>query len=187
MAIRMLLICHASTAATRGTAFPLDEPLEPAGLAAAGAAAHRMPAGRPARCGPALRCRQTAQALGLTATVDAGLADWDLGHWAGRSLDDLVNADPEAVLAWTTDPACDVHGGETQAALIERVGSWLDAPPVPHPDRFLAVTHPAWLRSAVVHALQAPAQAFWRIDVAPLAAIELRGRPGHWSLYPHPI
>jgi broad specificity phosphatase PhoE len=181
----MLLICHGSTAATRSTAFPLDEPLEPSAVAATAALADRFPSDRPAFTSPALRCRQTAQALGLTPTVDAGLADWDLGDWAGHSLAELTERRPDDVQAWTSDPTSTAHGGESLIHLIERVGSWLDDDPAAgRPSRFIAVTHPGVIRSAVVHALQASAHSFWRIDVAPLAVVQLRGRPGRWSLYP---
>ncbi|MFC7642844.1 hypothetical protein ACFQX6_19370 [Streptosporangium lutulentum] len=41
---------------------------------------------------------------------------------------------------------------------------------------------PPVIRAAVVHALGAPAAAFWRIDVAPLARVALTGRGGRWQL-----
>ncbi len=204
---RVVLVCHGSTAATRGTAFPLDEGLEPIGRAAAEAIAgrfmtadgersrtgersgdgERSDARSDVRCGPARRCRETADALGLTAVVDDGLADWDLGHWAGRTLTELAEQHPDQVAAWTTDPDFDGHGGETLTQVIARVGRWLDQPvATPRTGRLIAVTHPAVIRSAVVHALQAPAASFWRIDVAPLAVVELRGGAGRWALYPGP-
>jgi hypothetical protein len=34
----------------------------------------------------------------------------------------------------------------------------------------------------VVHALGAPLDALWRIDVAPLARTELHGRDGRWNV-----
>jgi broad specificity phosphatase PhoE len=130
--------------------------------------------------------------------VDAGLADWNLGAWAGRSLAELASDNPDGVRAWTSDPDFAGHGGETLTEVIERVGGWLDQPsteanpsanqtPTGRPDRLIAVTHPAVIRSAVVHALQAPPHSFWRIDVAPLAVVELRGAAGRWSLYPQPF
>ncbi|MFD5389166.1 hypothetical protein ACFWMG_30430, partial [Streptomyces sp. NPDC127074] len=36
--------------------------------------------------------------------------------------------------------------------------------------------------AARAHALGLPAPAFWRLDVAPLTATELRGRAGRWNL-----
>jgi broad specificity phosphatase PhoE len=184
VATRMLLICHGSTAATRSTAFPRDEPLEPAALTAAAALAGRFPSDRATFTSPALRCRQTATALGLSPAPDPGPADWDLGRWAGRTLNELVESSPEDVRAWTTDAGSRVHGGESLTQLIERVASWLDDSTADRPSRFIAVTHPGVIRAAVVHALQAPPHSFWRIDVAPLAVVELRGQPGRWALYP---
>lgn len=179
----MVLVGHASTAATRRTAFPLDEPLEPLGLAAAEQARGRFAADRPALTGPASRCRQTAEALGLAAIVDDALTDWDLGRWAGRTLNDLTAEEPSAVQAWLTDSDSAEHGGESLTALIARVGRWLDDPPTPRPDRLVAVVPAAWIRSALVTALDAPASTFWRIDVPPLSSVELRGRPARWTLH----
>jgi broad specificity phosphatase PhoE len=184
VATRITLICHGSTIATRRTAFPQDEPLEAVAEAATAALAQRLPrpTGGQALTSPALRCRQTAELLELSVEVDPGLADWDLGAWAGRTLTDLSTQAPADVQAWITDPGARPHGGEALRSLIERVGSWLDAAEERRP-RVLAVTHPAVIRSAIVHTLQAPADSFWRIDVSPLGVVEVRGRPGRWSLH----
>lgn len=193
MASRVTFIGHGSTSATRRTAFPLDEPLESAATAATAVLAERLhrpasgqahrPAGEQALTGPARRCRQTAELLGLVATVDPGLADWNLGDWAGRTLDELAAEAPDAVQSWITDPGFAPPGGEPLTSVIERVGRWLEAA-AERPSRVIAVTHPAVIRSAIVHTLQAPADSFWRIDVAPLAVVEVRGHPGRWSLHP---
>lgn len=184
MATRVTFICHGSTIATRKTAFPLDEPLEPSAQAAASTLAKRLdrPAGEQALTGPTVRCRQTAELLGLSATVDVGLADWDLGSWAGRTLDELSTEVPDEVRAWITDPTTEPPGGEPLTSLIERVGRWLDTSEG-RPSRVLAVTHPAVIRAAIVHTLHASAESFWRIDVSPLALVDVRGRPGRWSLH----
>jgi broad specificity phosphatase PhoE len=184
VATRITLICHGSTIATRKTAFPLDEPLEAVAVSAAEALAERLPRATDGQAltSPALRCRQTAELLELSATVDTGLADWDLGAWAGRTLTELSAQAPTDVQAWITDPAAQPHGGEALTSLIERVGRWLDAADDRRP-RVLAVTHPAVIRAAIVHTLRAPADSFWRIDVSPLGVVEVRGRPGRWSLH----
>jgi len=44
------------------------------------------------------------------------------------------------------------------------------------------VTHPAVIRAAIAHALAPPPGAFWRIDVEPLTAADLRWNAGRWSL-----
>ena len=185
---------------------------------------------------PATAAAETADALGLTAEVDAGLADWDLGRWRGRTLGAIGgagaagpgaprvppgsatpppaagavaagpavptvvpagsvasvgstagaapgHAGPAAVHAWLTDPDAAPHGGESLTALLGRVAAWLD---VDHAEEdaghVVAVTHAAVVRAALVVSLGAPASAFWRIDIAPLTATVLRGRPGRWTV-----
>jgi broad specificity phosphatase PhoE len=181
---RTTFICHGPTSATRSTAFPQDEPLEPAASAAVTALAERvrLPPGGQTLTSPTLRCRQTAELLGLPALVDSGLSDWNLGSWAGRTLAELAEQAPDAVRAWITDPSAAPPGGEPLTSVLERVGRWLDAAES-RPARVIAITHSAVVRAAIVHTLQAPADSFWRIDVSPLAVVEVRGRPGRWSLH----
>jgi broad specificity phosphatase PhoE len=109
------------------------------------------------------------------------LRDCDYGRWAGASLNDIAEAEPEAVALWLSDPHAAPHGGESIGALIERVAMWMDCE-VPQ-GRTLAVTHTAVIRAAVIHALGAPANAFWRIDAAPLSLIELRRNERRWSFH----
>ncbi|TDV57171.1 histidine phosphatase family protein [Actinophytocola oryzae] len=174
MTSRLVLICHAATAATRTGAFPLDEPVE------------KTPAPAPARAdvyltGPETRCRQTAKALGLSATVDEDLRDCDHGTWRGQTLDDLVTSAPTAVTQWLTDPSAAPHEGESIVDLIARVGEWLDEVRYDH-TRIVAVTHPAVIRAAIVHAILATPRSFWRIDVPSLSRTVLSGRPSSWTL-----
>ena len=151
-------------------------------------------------CSPARAAVETPAALGLAATVDAGLADWDLGEWRGRALEEVAG-----VAEWVADPDAAPHGEEVSlTALLARVGDWLDAVDLTAaPDgrqararaglvggvgggdavgHAVAVTHAAVVRAAVVVTLGAPAAGFWRIDVAPLTATVLRGGPGRWTI-----
>lgn len=181
MSSRITLMSHSSTSATNAAAFAADEPLDDRG--SRWAADARGLVTRPTRVltSPSVACRQTADALGLpTPGVDPGLADWDLGRWRGRTLDDVAAGEPEQVQAWLGDPEQAPHGGETLVALLGRVAAWLDA--VPDDGHTVAVTHAAVVRAAVVAVLDAPAAAFWRIDVAPLTATRLSGRAGRRTL-----
>jgi broad specificity phosphatase PhoE len=178
---RLTLVSHAATAATATTAFPADEPLDDRGRAWAGdVGAGRL--GRVTRAvrSPAPACRETAEALGLAAQTDPRLPDWDLGRWRGRAFDEVAAAEPAAVEAWLTDPGAAPHGGEPLTALLTRVERWLHAAPAD--GHTVAITHPAVVRAAVVTTLAAAAPGFWRLDIAPLTATELRGRPGRWTL-----
>ncbi|MER6394802.1 histidine phosphatase family protein [Kitasatospora sp. NPDC001603] len=134
---------------------------------------------RPTR--PAPRCRRTAEALGLGAEPAPHLADLDVGAWRGRSLDEVAATDPAALAAWMSDPAAAPHGGASVAALVTRVGGWLDGR-AGDAGRVLVVAEPAVVRAAVVHALGLPPAVFWRLDVRPLSVTELSGRAGRWNL-----
>jgi broad specificity phosphatase PhoE len=177
-----VLVRHAPTAATRATRFPLDEPLDERGRAAAAALGAALPGGCEVLTSPALRCRQTAAAAGLhDAVVDPQLTECDFGAWAGRSLADVHAAEPETAEAWMGDPQACPHGGESLAAFAARVAAWLDGQ-ADRDGRAIAVTHSGVVKGAVVHALGAPLHAFWQIDVAPLAITELHAHGGRWTV-----
>jgi broad specificity phosphatase PhoE len=203
---RLTLVAHASTAATARAVFASDEGIEPRGAAAA-AAATRLRRVTRTVCSPARAAVETAGALGLAATADAGLADWHLGEWRGRALDEVAADHPVEVATWLADPDAVPHGGESLTALLARVGDWLAAVDLTAaPDgsagargwagsaagpgsaggaavgHTVAVTHAAVVRAAVVVTLGAPPAGFWRIDVAPLTATVLRGGPGRWTV-----
>ena len=67
------------------------------------------------------------------------------------------------------------------AELIGRTGAWL-AQSLAREGATLAVTHAAIVRAAIVVALGAGPDAFWRIDVAPLSLARFSGREGRWNL-----
>jgi broad specificity phosphatase PhoE len=178
---RLTLICHASTCAVRAAAFPMDEPLDLQGHAKATALAADIRRVGAAWTSPALRARQTAAALELNATIDLTLRDIDFGNWSGRSLADIEAAAPDAVAAWTTDCSAAPRGGESIIDLFHRVAPWFET--VGRADgRVVAVTHPAVIRAAIILALDAKPDSFWRIDVAPLCRVRLRGNSGRWTL-----
>lgn len=181
MSTRLTLIAHAPTAATRTAAFPLDEALAARGIARARVLAPAIGAPERAWTSPARRARETADALGLSAVPDPLLADVDNGRWAGRTFDEIAVAEPDALAAWTRDPAAAPHGGESVMALLVRVGRWMDARRNER-GHGLAITHAALVRAAVIHAIGAPPSSFWRIDVQPLSRTELRPAANHWTL-----
>jgi broad specificity phosphatase PhoE len=161
-------------------AFPLDEPLDAAGRAAATALAGRLGRGE-AMSSPALRARQTAAAAALQAEVVPLIGECDFGSWAGRTLAQVHEQDAQGAGDWMTDPEARPHGGESLSALLARVGGWLDAQAA-REGRAIAVTHAGVVKAAVVHALDAPAAAFWRVDVTPLAVTELHAHDGRWTV-----
>jgi len=178
---RLSLLTHAPTAATAAAAFPADEPLDARGRA--WTVGRRPPRADRVHSAPERACRETCEVLGLHPVPDGGIGEWDPGRWRGRTLDEVAAERPDDVAAWLADPEAAPHGGETLAALLERVGRWLADAPAGHT---LAVCGPAVVRAAVVTVLSAPPAAFWAVDVAPLTVTDLRGRggggPRRWSV-----
>jgi broad specificity phosphatase PhoE len=181
MTARLILICHAPTVAVRRAAFPIDEPLDDKGRGGAAKLAGYLPSADRWLTSPELRTRQTADALQLDADVQPQLRDCDYGRWSGSTFDDVCAREPEAAAAWLSDPAAVPHGGESILSVMQRVAGWLAAEQTRH-RRSIVVTHATIIRSAIVHAIAAPPQSFWRIDIAPLSITRLRGSNGRWKL-----
>ncbi|WP_242623185.1 histidine phosphatase family protein [Pseudonocardia sediminis] len=184
--MRIHLVCHASTDAVRAARFAADEPLDEIGARQAAEAGPDVPRHDVAFCAPSVRCRSSAEALGLTPVVDPRLTGCDYGAWAGRSLDEVAATDPEGLGEWLAEPSRAPHGGESLTDLVSRVGAWIDGPPGegdgPAPRAVVAVVDAVVVRAAVAHALGAGPRAVWRIDVDPLSTTLLVGEPGRWSL-----
>ncbi|NML09280.1 histidine phosphatase family protein [Sphingobium sp. AR-3-1] len=163
----------ASTPSSRIGGFPArDERLDARG--ARDAACYRLPpklAGRAFRS-PSLAAAQTAQAIGVSATEEAALADRDVGRWSGRSIEDIVADEPAALSGWLADPTCAAADGEAMATVQRRIGAWIDrmatqAQPV------CAITHPMTMRAAIAHTLGFPPATTLNIDITPLSCIRL--------------
>ena len=171
---RLLLVRSAATAATRRAAFASDEPLDAAGVRAAERLTDVLGRADVARSSPARRARMTADAAGLTAAVDPDLAGPDPRSWAGLTLEEVAVRDPEGLRAWLDDPDPE---GDLRARVVRFLGhahGWSGTT--------VAVTHAGWVRTAVLHALDAPPGSFGRVDVAPASLTVLHRRDRGWSV-----
>jgi broad specificity phosphatase PhoE len=130
---------------------------------------------------PSDRCARTAAALGLEATPEPALRDFDYGEWYGRAVADVAAGDPHGYSAWFTDPDSAPHGGESVRQLCRRTAHWLSQVP-PDADRALAIVESSVIRAALVHALSAPARAFWHLDVPWTSTVSLVFRDGSWNV-----
>lgn len=135
--------------------------------------------------GPSLSCARTAHALALTTEVEPALRDFDYGEWRGRTAAEVAATDPHGLSALLTDPDAVPHGGESVRRFCRRVTNWLDGLP-PHAGHVVAVTEPAVIRAALVHALSEPVRAFRHITVSPLATVSLSSRNGPRHVHPGP-
>lgn len=174
--VRLTLLTHGMTEAMAAGRFPADEPLNELGARQVGRNAVSGGVDR-VLTGPEARTRQTAQLCGWQSTVDPLLADLDCGRWRGESLGGI---EPSALRQWLSDTASAPHGGESIAALLDRVTGWLDTVR-DDTGRTVAVTHPAVVRAAILIALGAPAESFWRIDIPPASRTTLHHRDS-WTL-----
>jgi broad specificity phosphatase PhoE len=171
-ASRLTLISHAATEAQRRAAFPLDEPVLERDVTKIKGLMWSAPTRAQAWSAPEQRTQQTSQILGLSVTLAEELRDCDYGQWRGQSMEGVQAEDPDAILAWLSDPSAAPHGGESLESLIGRVGRWMDEQCTGKDA--IAVTHPAVIRAAIVHGLRIPAQVFWRFDIPPLTLTDLR-------------
>lgn len=176
---RLTLVTHAITDAVQGARFPADEPLNHLGMRSLekiGA----LPGPESAFLvhAPEVRAQQTAHALGSTGVAEPALRDLDCGDWAGQSMQAL---EADQLMGWLTDPVYRGHGGESIIDLLDRIRTWM-TDLAGRGERIVAVTHPAVVRAAVLCTLKAPAEAFWRIDIAPLTATTLHHRAPAWTL-----
>jgi broad specificity phosphatase PhoE len=181
MAVRLDLLAHGASSATRAARFPDDEALEPSAVAALETLRGRLRSYACVLTSPSRAAHQTAMALGLKADVEEALRDCDYGRWRGLKVADVAAQEPDAFAAWLGDPVAAPHGGESLAALIERASEWLGRS-LTREGATLAVTHAAVVRAAIVSALGAGSSPFWRIDVAPLWVARLTGHAGRWNL-----
>ncbi|MCB1381656.1 MAG: histidine phosphatase family protein [Notoacmeibacter sp.] len=122
---------------------------------------------------PALRCRQTAEALfpDREAVLDARLWEQDFGDWDGRAHSDIpdIGAMGRAALAAHCPP-----GGESFLDMARRALPALIALPA---GRSLIVAHAGTVRAALGHALGDLAAGL-AFEVAPLSATLIRALPG---------
>lgn len=175
---RLTLIAQGATPTLRAMRFADDAGLEPGAAEAARALTLRVPAR--VLSGPSRASQETAAALALVPEIDPALSDLDVGRWAGLGVEDLAAREPQNVAAWTTDLNARPHGGETLAELVHRMGRWLEEQLDVRST--LVIAPPLVVRAAVVAALDAPADALFRVDVPPLGRVMLVGDGRRWNL-----
>jgi broad specificity phosphatase PhoE len=128
---------------------------------------------------PARAAVRTAEALDVVPEIEPALRDREYGEWTGRRYAELAAEQPDAVRRWLTDPSWAPPGGESVEQLVDRVGEWLSGA-----EPAVAVTHPAVIRAAVLHVLQAPPDSFRTIDVRPLTTARFSRHDDRWTFTP---
>ncbi|HVX42236.1 MAG TPA: bifunctional RNase H/acid phosphatase [Mycobacteriales bacterium] len=124
-----VLLRHGQTVHSIGGLFSgrNDLKLTNAGIAQAEAAAKHLAGEEFDRIltSPLVRSRQTAEivqrALRVPVDVEDGLIECDFGEWEGYSLKEVSDRWPDELAAWRESPRSAPPGGESFAAMTERV------------------------------------------------------------------
>lgn len=146
------------------------------------------------------RARDTARTIieaaggGLAPAplIERDLAEQDFGRWAGKTWDEIAAEDCETHDRFWTDPVGHPPpGGESFAAVIERVRATVDRLSAAHAGRdIVAVAHGGVIRAAVAIALALDAARAMavRVDNLSLTRLDrvaggtLRGLGGAWRV-----
>jgi broad specificity phosphatase PhoE len=105
--------------------------------------------------------------VGAPLVVVAGLDEWNVGEWEGRSYVDIKTEEPELYKAWVNDPILNKPpGGESIADVSVRTNEKLNEIIASHAGKKIAlVTHAGIIRSAIVGALEMQINNFWRVVI----------------------
>ncbi|MFI7234229.1 bifunctional RNase H/acid phosphatase [Streptomyces cyaneofuscatus] len=121
---------------------------------------------------PLRRCRETAAAvadrLGLDVRIEDGLRETDFGAWEGLTFGEVRERYGDDLTAWLADPeTAPTGGGESFAEVAERVAAARDRLIARYAGRtVLVVTHVTPIKTLVRLALEAPAQAMFRMELS---------------------
>jgi len=122
---------------------------------------------------PMGRCRDTgaqiAAACGLSAQVLDGVNDLDYGDWQWKTHEEVKAAHPQTYALWKSAPQwVRFPGGESLQDLALRTADGLRALLQRHADHTVVlVGHDSVNRALLLHALDLPLSAYWRITQKP--------------------
>jgi len=133
---------------------------------------------------PVRRTRETADviaaALDLPVEEEPAFAEMEFGAWDGLSFTEVAERDKERLEAWFADMAAAPPGGESFVTVQRRVLAGLDRLLATHQGRtVVVVSHVTPIKTLVAHALDAPLDTLFRMELAPAAVSVL-------AFYPDP-
>jgi alpha-ribazole phosphatase len=181
--VRLALVRHAETAEdTRGRCYGrLDVGLSVAGReqCARLADVFRSEPLRTVWASPAIRARETAEAIAVPHRLDVGilesLRELDFGGLEGRAYDEIAFSDPELYERWMTAPTTvRFPGGESYDDLQARVDAGIASLVEQHDGGLVVVvTHGGVVRAVLRRVLGFPAERIFRIAVEPASVTTL--------------
>lgn len=137
-----------------------------------------------------IRCRQTIGALEaagmalLPALVEPALVEQNFGRWQGRSWNALTAIkDPDLPAFWQAPAFATPPGGESFAAVVDRVGAAIGRLTADHAGRdIVAVVHAGTIRAALAMALGINPATALAFTIEPLSLTRLDATPGAWRV-----
>jgi broad specificity phosphatase PhoE len=186
--VLLALVRHAETAEdTRGRCYGrLDVGLSVAGReqCARLADVFRGESLRSVWASPAVRARETAEAIAAPHRLDVGvlepLRELDFGEFEGRAYDEIAVTDPDLYARWMTAPTTvRFPRGESYSDLQWRVDAGIAALLERH-DAGLAVvvTHGGVIRAVLRSVLDLPAERIFRLSIDPASVTTLEWLDG---------
>lgn len=123
---------------------------------------------------PVRRTRETADivasALGLPVEEEPGFAEMEFGEWDGLTFTEVAERDKERMEAWFADMATAPPGGESFVEVRERVLAGLRRVLAAHAGRtVVVVSHVTPIKTLVAHAMEAPLDSLFRMELSPAA------------------
>ena len=144
---------------------------------------------------PVRRARETADVLAGTLSLpvreDPAFAELEFGRWEGLTFAEVQARHPEELSSWLGSMDVAPPGGESIRQVRQRVLDGLDEVVGQHRGgTVVLVTHVTPIKMLVAHALGAPLEAIYRMELAPASVTVLgvfgetrdQGRSGSASL-----
>lgn len=133
---------------------------------------------------PVRRTRETADivaaALELGVVEEPGLAEMEFGEWDGLSFVEVMEKDKDTFEAWVADMSAAPPGGESFLTVENRVLAALTRLLEAHAgETLVVVSHVTPIKTLVAHALAAPLDAVFRMDLQPAAVSIVSFFPDH--------
>lgn len=123
---------------------------------------------------PVRRTRESAEIiaekLGLPVEEEPGFAEMEFGDWDGMTFTEVGEKDKAGLEAWFADMAASPPGGESFLAVQARVLDALARLLKKHAGKTVVlVSHVTPIKTLVAHAVDAPLESLFRMELSPAA------------------
>ncbi len=124
-----------------------------------------------------------ADVLGHEVEVEPGFAEMEFGAWDGKTFAEVGEQHPEELKAWLGSLDVAPGGGESFRTVEKRVLAGLERLLTAHTGRtVVVVSHVTPIKTLVAHALDAPLEAVFRMELSPASVTVLSWYDGRPSL-----